>query len=81
MQNKAECSSLKFFNFNGWTNEKIIEKYETVLASREKQITDLSMEIGSINDKINFLTDKCKSLQEENEMLKNRLQKRVRQNK
>ena len=76
-KNFDDCSSLKFFNFDGWNPQKIIEKYETVLASREKQITDLSMEIGSVYDKITSLTDKCKDLQEENEMLKNRLQKRV----
>ncbi len=79
MKNKIyeECSSLRYFNFEGWTKEKIIEKYEHVLTSREKQITDLSIEIGTINDRLNFLGDKCKKLDEENEMLKNRLQKRV----
>ena len=35
-------SSLKHFNFKGWTADQILEKYESVLASREKQITDLS---------------------------------------
>ena len=49
-------SSLKHFNFKGWTADQILEKYESVLASREKQITDLSIEMGSINDKLNILT-------------------------
>jgi hypothetical protein len=79
MKNKIydDCSSLRFFNFEGWTKEKIIEKYEHVLCSREKQITDLSIEIGSINDRLSLLSDKCKTFENENEMLKNRLQKRV----
>ena len=76
--NFDECSSLKFFNFQGWTQEKIIEKYETVLTSREKQITDLSMEIGSLNDRLSYLSDNFQSTKEENEMLKNRLHKRVK---
>ena len=50
-------SSLKHFNFKGWTADQILEKYESVLASREKQITDLSIEMGSINDKLNILTE------------------------
>jgi len=79
MKNKIEeqVSSLKFFNFEGMNSDKIIQKYEHVLSSREKQITDLSVELGSINDKLNFLSDKCKKLEEENEMFKTRLQKRV----
>lgn len=79
MKNKNfdECSSLKFCNFEGWTSQKIIEKYEIVLTSREKQITDLSIEIGSLNERISNMSDKLKSTIEENEQLKNRLQKRV----
>jgi hypothetical protein len=72
-----DCSSLKYFNFQNWPQEKILEKYETVLTSREKQITDLSIEIGSLNDKLAAIYEKSKILSEENEMLKNRLQKRV----
>jgi hypothetical protein len=73
---QCDFSSLKFFNFDGWSKEKIIDKYEVVLTSREKQITDLSIEIGSLNDRINNLSDNNSSLQDENEMLKIRLQKR-----
>ena len=80
MKNKNfdDCSTLKFFNFEGWSSQKIIDKYEIVLASREKQITDLSIEIGSLNERIANTSDKLKSTQEENEYLKNRLQKRVK---
>jgi hypothetical protein len=76
-KNLEDCSSLKFFNFQGWTHEKIIDKYENVLASREKQITDLSIEIGSLNDRVSQLSDNLKNFQDENEILKTRLQKRV----
>jgi hypothetical protein len=47
---KQLSSSLKNYNFKGWTTEKIIEKYESVLASRENQIADLSSELGTVND-------------------------------
>jgi hypothetical protein len=79
MKNKNidDCSSLKFFNFEGWSSQKIIEKYEIVLTSREKQITDLSIEIGSLNERLANISDKLISVEEENTFMKNRLQKRV----
>ncbi len=81
MKDKAKelpnASSLKYFNFEGWQNDKILEKYENVLSCREKQITDLSIEIGSINERLTSISEKCKKLEEENEFLKNRLVKRV----
>ena len=69
-------SSLKHFNFKGWTADQILEKYESVLASREKQITDLSIEMGSINDKLNILTEQVEQYKKENEQLKSTLQKK-----
>jgi hypothetical protein len=45
-------SSLKYFNFEGMSNEKIIEKYDEVLAQREKQIEILSHEVGVLNEKL-----------------------------
>ena len=69
-------SSLKHFNFKGWTADQILEKYESVLASREKQITDLSIEMGSINDKLNILTEQVENLKKENEQLKSVLKKK-----
>ena len=80
MKNKIyddKASSLKYFNFEGWTNDKILEKYETVLACREKQITDLSVEIGTINDRLSYLGDKCAKLESDNEIFRTRLQKKV----
>ena len=62
----TECgSSLKNFPFKGWTADQILEKYESVLASRERQITDLSIEMGSINDKINTLIDQVEQYKKE----------------
>jgi hypothetical protein len=45
-------SSLRFFNFDGMNLEKVLEKYEEVLEAREKQITDLSHEVGLLNEKL-----------------------------
>ncbi len=72
-----EGSSLLRFNFDGWSKDKIIEKYETVLTSREKQITDLAMEIGVINERITTLSEHNSEIKAEMEMLRTRLQKRV----
>jgi predicted RNase H-like nuclease (RuvC/YqgF family) len=70
-------SSLKDVNFTGKSSEQIIEKYEMVLASREKQITDLSIEIGNLNERISELSEKLKNYEKENVQLKSRLEKRV----
>lgn len=45
-------SSLGSFNFNTLTKEEALEKFEKVLAQREKQIEDLSQVIGNYNDKL-----------------------------
>jgi hypothetical protein len=76
-QTEQNGSSLKVFDFSAWTKEQAIEKYENVLYSREKQITDLTIEMGAVNEKINNLSEKCRQLEHENEILKYRLQKRV----
>jgi cell division protein FtsB len=73
-------SCLKRFNFTGWSPKKIIERYENVLASREKQITDLSMEIGNLYEKNTFLSDKNKTLFDELELTREKLEKRVKKN-
>jgi hypothetical protein len=77
-------SSLRFFNFEGMSNEKIIEKYEEVLFHREKQIEDLSHEVGVLNEKLSnvkiFEIKKCyeklKHLEDDNSMLNNKLLKK-----
>jgi hypothetical protein len=50
--NHEPKSSLSTFNFSSFTKDQIIDKYEKVLASREKQLQDLSMMIGSYNEKL-----------------------------
>jgi len=70
-------SSLKNYNFKGWTSEKIIEKYEFVLASREKQIEDLSFEFGNVYQNLNKYTELVSKLESENEIFKNKISKLV----
>ncbi len=68
-------SSLKNFNFEGMTTEEIINKYESVLSTREKQILDLTVEIGNSNSEINKLTDEIEKYDKENEALLNKINK------
>ena len=68
-------SSLKNFNFEGMTTEEIINKYESVLSTREKQILDLTVEIGNSNSEINKLTDEIEKYDKENEVLLNKINK------
>ena len=72
---EANGSSLKKFNFEGMTTEEIINKYESVLSTREKQILDLTIEIGSANSEINRLTDEVEKFDKENEVLLNKINK------
>ena len=50
-------STLKYFNFDGFNQDKIIEKYEESLCQREKQIRDIEHEIELINQKLKLV--KC----------------------
>ena len=68
-------SSLKNFNFEGMTTEEIINKYESVLSTREKQILDLTVEIGNANSEINKLTDEIEKYDKENEVLLGKINK------
>lgn len=52
VETKQVVSSLGSFNFNTLTKEEALEKFEKVLAQREKQIEDLSLLIGNYNDKL-----------------------------
>ena len=49
-------SSLKNFNFEGMTTEEIINKYESVLSTRENQLLSLTIELGNANSEINKLS-------------------------
>ena len=68
-------SSLKDFNFDGMTTEQIINKYEVVLANREKQILDLTIEIGNANSQINKFNDEIEKYDKENVDLLNKINK------
>ena len=58
------------------TAEQVIKKYEEVLTSREKQIYELSSEIGQINKKLQKMRAKNEINKEKNIKLKNILQKK-----
>lgn len=67
--NEQIGSSLKHFNYEGMKSNEIVEKYEKVLETRENQLTEISLEIGNMNEKLNLLIDKCSRLEEENNVL------------
>lgn len=45
-------SSLQNIDFSEFTKEKVIEKYEEILIQREKQLFELSYELGILNEKV-----------------------------
>ena len=45
-------SSLQNIDFTDFTKEKVIEIYEEALIRKEKQIRDLSHELGILNEKL-----------------------------
>ena len=76
MTEKINQSSLKNAKFENMTAEQVIKKYEEVLNSREKQIYELSAEIGQINKKMQKMKAKFENGKEKNIKLKNILQKK-----
>ena len=66
---KQKDSSIKKFNFLGMTSNQIVKKYEKVLESRENQLTELSSEVGNMNEKLLIYSEKCTKLEEENKTL------------
>jgi hypothetical protein len=70
-------SSLSDCNFDSLSKAEVIEKYETVLTSREKQIQDLSELIGNYSDKLATAYERIKALEEENGNIKEKLIKKV----
>ena len=72
---ESNGSSLKNFNFEGMTTEEIINKYESVLSTRENQLLSLTIEIGNANSEINKLTDEIEKYDKENEILLNKINK------
>lgn len=69
-------SSLKNYNFREASKDEIIEKYEEVLDCRENQVTDLSAELGKMQEKIIKLEDRNEFLEKENEKLHSLLRKK-----
>ena len=76
MSEKILQSSLKNAKFENMTAEQVIKKYEDVLNSREKQVFELSAEIGQINKKLQKMKAKYENNQEKNMKLKNILEKK-----
>ena len=76
MSEKINQSSLKNAKFENMTAEQVIKKYEEVLNSREKQIYELSAEIGQINKKTQKMKAKFVNCKEQNTKLKNIFQKK-----
>ena len=72
---ESNGSSLKNFNFEGMTTEEIINKYESVLSTRENQLLSLTIEIGNANSEINKLNDEIEKYDKENEILLNKITK------
>ena len=76
MTEKVKKSSLKNAKFDNMTAEQVIKKYEEVLSSREKQIFELSSEIGQINQKIQKMRAKYENSKQQSTKLKNILIKK-----
>ena len=74
-------SSLQNIDFSEFTKEKIIEKYEEILIQREKQLLELSYELGILNEKVSKVkilyiiksNDRISFLENENKNLNNKL--------
>ena len=76
MTEKINVSSLKNAKFENMTAEQVIKKYEEVLNSRERQIYELSAEIGQITKKTQKMKTKYENCKEQNTKLKNIFQKK-----
>ena len=66
MTEKINVSSLKNAKFENMTAEQVIKKYEEVLNSRERQIYELSAEIGQITKKTQKMKAKYENCKEQN---------------
>ena len=72
-------SSLKYDKFKGMTAEQIINRYESVLSSREKQFFELTQEIGKASHIIQKLKQKKEDYIYNNVLLKDIFSKREQQ--
>ncbi len=70
MSKNAIQSSLKNIKFDELTADQIVKKYEEVLNSREKQVYELSAEVGKVNQKLENLREKLEDSKTKNAQLK-----------
>lgn len=68
-------SSAKKEDFTGLSEKQIIEKYEKLLVEKEKEVRDISYQMGVVNEKYFDGLEKIKTLQKENEELEIKINK------
>ena len=68
-------SSAKNEDFKGLTEKQIIEKYENLLFKREKEVQEISYQMGVVNEKYFEGIEKIESLKKENDELENKIKK------
>ena len=66
-------SSAKKEDFSGLSEKQILEKYEALLVKREKEVKDISYQMGTINEKYFDGLEKIKQLEKENDELENKI--------
>ena len=66
-------SSAKNEDFSGLSEKQILEKYESLLVKREKEVKDISYQMGVVNEKYFDGVEKIKELEKENEDLENKI--------
>lgn len=69
-------SSLKNQNYKGMSAEEIIQYYEEVLESRERQVYELSLEVGKVHEKMQNLTAKLDISVDKNTKYKETLERK-----
>ena len=68
-------SGAKKEDFTGLSEKQIIEKFEKLLVEREKEVKEISFQMGVINEKYFDGLEKIKTLQKENEDLEAKINK------
>ena len=66
-------SSARNEDFRGLSEKQIIEKYEALLVKREKEVKDISYQMGVVNEKYFDGLEKIKQLKKENDELDNKI--------
>jgi hypothetical protein len=59
------------------SKEEIFEKMQEIVRSREKQIRDLSVMVGTFNEKLHSAMEKNTKLEEENKLLNEKILRKV----